>query len=523
MNTDTTGLVYLVIDNLMDPVDHTFPRVHFTSPTAEMSHAELEFRWEALKLATNWLPYGDGKIVHLMEEYWEELCKRVGGGMFGPLLAIEYFSPTDGEVHWSSVNMLMSLEVLRAAKTLESLEASNEFPVSSLTGAYVLLRGVSGMMSWCTPEDPKPTIARDLYTSHRTSPAPEHLVYCMQFLQICARWNKFIVVAVSRFLQQRQEIRSIQEKHYRGGIEFLIRQCRSQINHDEIEINRFRETFSRRFVNMASNIGVYIQQVTSQIAQLKAELTRPYYEEEENIYKIRVILGMAPQSLEYLLDNTGSPDAVIALLALQSPRENVYFQNSPYLALAADYHLLLLWRCMKPLSLLQWFMNRYGAVLENHGFTSEQVNGAMNEIASMAQYILGVFDAYEEAAGELDGQSRPSRLSDVERQQCLGVLGGNRLANSYNRAYNQVSQDFSDMHTCSMGNTGLDTGAQRNILDATTSTYSDPHDYTESRLGTRTRANFEGSSSPGGSQNKRNCYAGGRSDVGPSSGLGRRR
>ncbi|TPX38693.1 hypothetical protein SeLEV6574_g07684, partial [Synchytrium endobioticum] len=429
--TDTTDLVYLVIEHMMEPVDHTFPRVHFTSPTAEMSQADLEFRWAALRLVTNWLPYGEGEFVHLREEYWDELCKRLSEAMFGSL-AIEYFSPTDGEVHWPSVNMLVASEILRGAKALESLKASNESPVSSLTEAYVLLRGVSGMMSWCTPEPPIPTVAHYLYTLSKASQLPEHMVYRIRYLQICAQRHGFIAVAGSRFLHQRQGNPSIQEERYIKNIKACISAEQCRMRYTKGGIRHFQEELSRlRLVHMPSNSEGQFQHVISEIAKLKAEVNPPYYEEEQTISEIRSILGVAPQSLEYLLDDTGLPDAVISLLALQSPRENVYLQNSPYLALAADYHLLLLWRCMKPLSLLQWFINRYGAVPENHGFISEQVNGAVTEIASMAQYILEIFDAYEEAAGELHGKPRTSRLSVTERQQCLGLLGGNRLASTW--------------------------------------------------------------------------------------------
>ncbi|TPX39661.1 hypothetical protein SeMB42_g06287 [Synchytrium endobioticum] len=82
-------------------------------------------------------------------------------------------------------------------------------------------------------------------------------------------------------------------------------------------------------------------------------------------------------------------------------------------------------------------------------------------------------------------------------------------------AYNKDNRILPDLHISYWENARRNTDAQRDILDPGSSTYSGPYDSIEYGLGTRSRADFEGSSSSGGSQNRRNRHSGGRFDVGP--------
>ncbi|TPX40442.1 hypothetical protein SeMB42_g05994 [Synchytrium endobioticum] len=480
-------LAPMVVEYIMYPVNVHFTKEDVINPNAEMSQTDLEFRWEALELAWFFLRYERGPAMDFLRdlryEHWKAMEKRVGDATFGSTLAVEYSQGQN--INWPSVNMQMVSELLRGAKLLESLEASNESPVSSLTEADVLL----SVSSLCRGSVPESSIsAHELYDMYRHSKSTEHLVFCIHYLKMRAQRSQFVAAACSRFLQQHQENhripgRRLTDAEVEQGLSDVVRQglsdlmdqgFRDVVQHgfsdvvqqglgylveqglsDQIQlsiietervvdsdIHAYTEILSMLLQNMPTNFEGYSQHVNSEVVKIKAEVAPPYYEEDETIDKIRVTIGVAPQSLEYLQDDTGLPDAVISLMALQYPRENVYLQNFPYLALAADYHLLLLWRCMRPLSLLQWYMNRCGAVPENHGFTSEQINGAVTEIASMAQYILGVFDAYEKAAGELEGQPRTSRLSAVERQRCLGLLGSNRLASTWEGSIEKYADKY---------------------------------------------------------------------------------
>ncbi|TPX45227.1 hypothetical protein SeLEV6574_g04001 [Synchytrium endobioticum] len=611
-----TELVDRVIERKMKRLYPFFPGVVVMPPTADMSLAELEFCWEALKLTLVMLQRADvsentrvrprGHSVYAFkEQYMQEMRRRLHDAIFGPSPAIEYLPGQ--KVDWISINTLIISEILRGAKALHVLEHTDYSPVSSFTECEVLLNGVEMHES-----------ARNLYWDCGKSRHRDDLFYCMFYTQMVAQRLEFITTACSKFLHERRKFSSAPSSGLTCGLARLFDQMRSPKDGFKKNASRYKERLSK--YHLPEDFHRHIQRVTSEIDKLKGEMAKKYYQLEVAVAEISEIVAATPHPLGFVPQDVDLPFETTLLFELLPPQDVYPTEISPALALAAEYHLLLLWRCMQQLSLLVWFRSRYVIELlqENPSFTSEQVNGAATEIADMAEYILQAFDAYEKAVGQSDNP----RLSDKEKELCdaLIVQARNHLVGTwydvlqvnvneyimivdkamadvknldysagvdslasiqlvdkiplkvhqlisaypvpenlpprylelatklhslmvhrlgrtesqsseidelspllgdrnllYN-AYNLVSKVFPDFHTFSLSsNTVL--GAQRDILDPATSTYSGPYESIEYGLGTGTRADFEASSSSGRSQNRRNRHAGGRSDVGPSGGF----
>ncbi|TPX46461.1 hypothetical protein SeMB42_g03682 [Synchytrium endobioticum] len=468
-----------------------------------------------------------------------------------------------------------------------------------------------------------PKSARDLFHKALSVENPDHLFYRLLFAKMFAQKYEFIVIAFSRFLEQRQNSDSPPDSLLIYGLTIDKEDKESALNRRKEVVSKYTKQFSELHLNMPENFNDQLHLVTSEIDNLKGETAKKYYQLEVAVAEISEIVAATPHPLGFVPQDVDLPFETTLLFELLPPQDVYPTEISPALALAAEYHLLLLWRCMQQLSLLGWFRSRYVIELlqENPSFTSEQVNGAATEIADMAEYILQAFDAYEKAVGQSDNP----RLSDKEKELCdaLIVQARNHLVGTwydvlqvnvneyimivdkamadvknldysagvdslasiqlvdkiplkvhhlisaypvpenlpprylelatklhslmvhrlgrtesqsseidelspllgdrnllYN-AYNLVSKVFPDFHTFSLSsNTVL--GAQRDILDPATSTYSGPYESIEYGLGTQSRADSEASSSSGRSQNRRNHRAGERSDVGPSGGFERR-
>ncbi|TPX35428.1 hypothetical protein SeLEV6574_g05045 [Synchytrium endobioticum] len=404
---DARVVVPLIIQHIMKPVDSSFPSVDVKLPTVEMSLAELEFHWEILEF-TAWLlgkrsvpsPAWDSIIIY-QKEYWEELHKRVHDAMFGPSPEIEYSS--DETVYWTSIIIVFMSQIVRGAKALHFLQHSSYSPVSSITECEFLLSD----LRIYTP-------AANLFWSFFE--CPEHLLYRELYSHMVAQRGEFIKLACSRFLEEHRKLGC-------PPYPLLIRTLEEDIGLMKESPNRM-VTFS---------VQGHLQHVTSEIVNLKEQMGKKDYQwDHDTVARISKIMAATPPPLAFVPQ--GLPFEITPLFE-QLPRpENVHLQEtSPYLAFAEEYHLLLLWRCMQELSLLQWFKNRFDAKLtpENPGFTSEQVNGAITEMTDKAEYILRAFDAYEKVAGGLHGQSHTSRLSDVERQEFLGIIGGICLTSTW--------------------------------------------------------------------------------------------
>ncbi|TPX51884.1 hypothetical protein SeMB42_g01796 [Synchytrium endobioticum] len=417
-NADATILVPLVINHMMEPLDVSFTEADVRSPAAEMSLAYLEFCWEALSLASHLLQDVTGLGVESVEtlngEYWLEMCKRVGDAAFGSPTAIEYSPDISQEINWPSVNMVLGFQVLETVKALESLKASDESPVSSLTEAYVFLNGVPFLDGpvFTTSES-----GLDLYSRYKNSDSPEHLAYCIRYLKIVAQRVQFVVVACSRFLRQRQKNRCLQEKHIIDIRKHVIWKkwlVKSYID----DISSLQEKLLACWVNMPREVKKHLQEVTSRIVKLKAETSANSYPEAKASAKIKDILVAHP--LNFLREDTGVPSEVISMFELIAPGKpyEPHLQTSPYMALAAEYHLLLLWRCMQRLSLLKWFKNYYDIeLLHDSVATVERVNEVENDITGFARHVLEMFDFYENTA-----QPRIFRMSEQERKLARELL-----------------------------------------------------------------------------------------------------
>ncbi|TPX46458.1 hypothetical protein SeMB42_g03681 [Synchytrium endobioticum] len=158
------------------------------------------------------------------------------------------------------------------------------------------------------------------------------------------------------------------------------------------------------------------------------------YQWEDAVAEISNIVVASTRPLSFVPQDFVFPFEATPLFALLPSPENEYLQGSaPYRAFAGQCHLLLLWRCMQELSLLQWLKNRYVTerMPEYPGLTSEQVDGAITEMTEKAKDMLQAFDAYEKAVGGPDGKPHTSRLSGFERQEFLGLIGGNRLTSTW--------------------------------------------------------------------------------------------
>ncbi|TPX31210.1 hypothetical protein SeMB42_g07797, partial [Synchytrium endobioticum] len=490
---DENVLMSFVVQYIMHPVDVGFTKDHVTLPKAEMSQAEIEFRWEALKLANIFVP---ACYQGLKEKYRDEMKKRVADAMFGSAPTIEY--PED-QINWPSAVMLMVFEVHRGAKALESLKASNESPVSSFTEADALLGCATN--SWPWDDSYEVEFAPDLYSRSEFEHGLEPLVYRIHYLKVRIQRSQFIVEACSKFLQQRLNNRSIQEQivmvqEQAGSLsdqekkqieldrkqeEGLIKCIRRGIETEKRqtkEIEEIRQCIRNLYdclVNMPNNVEAGIQH--EEIDKLKAEVSANDYEGEEAIAKLQDILVDNP--LEFLLGNTGVPSKVISLFGLVTPLGSYIpqLQASPYLGLAAEYHLLLLWRCMQRLSLLKRFKNYYD-VEPPYGLEVERVNEAEEKIMIFARHVLEMFDFYENTAGGMAAQPRIPRMSEEERNIARKLL------------HPDDTQDVMDLDNtveAASSHTGY-TGAQEDIYNPGT-TYRGADG--ESELGMPSRADLE--------------------------------
>ncbi|TPX46432.1 hypothetical protein SeLEV6574_g03236 [Synchytrium endobioticum] len=428
-HADATVLLPLVTKEILKLVDASFPEVEVKPLAADMSQTELIFRWQAYYIAYDLLRGGGipgtRLICRLQMEYWDELSKRVADAWFGPTFAFEHVQGQ--RVNWLSVNMLMVFEILRGARALESLTASNVSPVSSFTEAEVLLGGVFRRW-WAEPLSDLSISVDRLYDMCSTSTSPEHLVYRMHYLKMLAQRSQFI-----------DENGLMDQEVEQGLINQILKGIdmeRTQMNRCMEEIRVIMRKVSERLLNMPSNVEDHAQLVTSEIVKLKANIAVNDYQEEQAIVEIRAILD-APH-LNFIRENTG--------LLCELTAQYDHFTPVEYMVRAADYHLLVLWRCMQALSPLLWFKNRYFMELppEDLGFTSIQVNGAVTEIATMAHYLVDIFDAYKGAAGVQDSQSHTSQLSDVEREECLGLIvqGRNHLASTWQSIIDQDADKY---------------------------------------------------------------------------------
>ncbi|TPX49868.1 hypothetical protein SeLEV6574_g01225 [Synchytrium endobioticum] len=420
-NEDPAVLISLVVQYI---VDVGFTKNHVEPPHAGMSQAELEFRWEALDLADYLLPGGYSEYcTGLKEQYRQELTKRVADATFGSARALEY--PAD-QIDWPSAIFLMVSEVQRGSKALESLKASNESPVSSFTEADVLMHCVGS--SWPRSESSGIHGPYELYGKSKRSNSVEHLVYRIHYLRMRIQRSKFIVEACSKFLQQRHENRNIQEKFWidrKQQEQGLIEEIKDRIadRKDRAEIHTFKirdcmKKLSNYVVNMPWDFQVLIHHVITETIKVKVEMPANDYEAGEAIAKIEGILVDNP--LDFLLGNTGVPSNVISLFGLVTPVESYFpqLQASPYMGLAAEYHLLLLWRCMQRLSLLKWFKNYYDfELLDVPEDTVQRVNEVDDTITAFARHVLEMFDFYENTA-----QPRIFRMSEQERKLARELL-----------------------------------------------------------------------------------------------------
>ncbi|TPX30234.1 hypothetical protein SeMB42_g07950, partial [Synchytrium endobioticum] len=429
---DVYTLVPLVIKHMMMPLHRTFPSVDVKKPTAEMSQAELEFHWELLVLTAVSLRKlftipGRESVNLLMQDYWREMYNRAYNAMIGPFL--QY---SGGEtIDWTSINAALMSDILRSAKALQFLKRSLKYsPVSSFTECHVLLN------------DPRmPKSATDLFYKARSDANPDHLFYLLLFSKMSAQRDKFLVIVCSRFLEQRQNSDSPPNS-------YLVRELMTSINHkkgllhcDKKAVSKLLKQFSEFHLNMPEIFNSQLRRVISAIDNLKRETARSCYQWEDAVAEISNIVAATPRLLGFPPQPRRLPFRTTLLFELLPPQDVYQTEISPALALAAEYHLLLLRRCMQQLSLFGWFRSRYviEELQENPSFTSEQVNGAMAEIADMAEYILCAYDAYEKAVG----QSDDSRLPDKEREQCeaLIVQGRNHLVGTW---YDVLQENFNE-------------------------------------------------------------------------------
>ncbi|TPX45220.1 hypothetical protein SeLEV6574_g04002 [Synchytrium endobioticum] len=425
-------LVPLVIKHMMKPLDLTFPSVVVQKPNAEMSQAELELHWELLGLTASLLKKkrtmnGMDSVDRLRQRYQQEMLKRLHDAMFRPSFAIEY---SQGQtVDWISINMAFMSDFLRGDKDLYFLKHTNYSPVSSFTECDVLLN-----------EEPSSKSAHDLYWDYDFFDYPEHMFYRMLYKKMIAQREEFIITACSRFLEQRENSGSPANS---GLIQRLTRDIDRKedlLNYHKEVVSKYMKQLSELHLNMPENVNGQLHLVTSEIVNLKREMARTHYQWTDTVAKISEIVAAASLLLGFRQQGLDLPFETTLLFELL-PQNVCQTEISPYLALAAEYYLLLLWRCMQQLSLLVWFRGRYVIELlpENPSFTSEQINGAVTEIADMAEYALSVFDAYEKFA-----QWQTPLLSGEERQECLRLIvqGRNHLASTWQTIIDEHAEKY---------------------------------------------------------------------------------
>ncbi|TPX49854.1 hypothetical protein SeLEV6574_g01217 [Synchytrium endobioticum] len=419
-NEDPAVLISLVVQYI---VDVGFTKDHVEPPHAGMSQAELEFRWEALDLADYLLPGGYSEYCNgLKGQYRQELTTRMADATFGSARALEY--PAD-QIDWPSAIFLMVSEVQRGSKALESLKASNESPVSSFTEADVLLHCVGS--DWPRSESSGIHGAYELYGKSKRSKSVEHLVYRIHYLEMRIQRSRYIVEACSKFLQQRHKNRSIQEMFWmdreqqeQGLINEINGGIAAYKDRAEIHTSKISDCMKKLFnyvVNMPWDFEALIQHVTDEIIKVKEEMPANDYEAGEATAKLEAILDDHPLGF---LQDTGVPSNVISFFGLVTPVESYFpqLQASPYMGLAAEYHLLLLWRCMQRLSLLKWFKNFYDfELLDVPEDTVQRVNEVDDTISAFARHVLEMFDFYENTA-----QPRIFRMSEQERKLARELL-----------------------------------------------------------------------------------------------------
>ncbi|TPX43214.1 hypothetical protein SeMB42_g04808 [Synchytrium endobioticum] len=495
-NMNENVLIPLVVKYVMHPVNVGFTTDHVKAPDAELSQSELEFRWEALALADYYLPVGKSDHCHRLErQYWQELKKRVVDATFGSAPTIEY---PEEEINWPSAIMLMVFEVQRGVKALESLKTSNESPVSSLTGAEVLMYDVDD--HWPQSVSNEVESAYELYDSSQWYDDLEHLAYRIHYLKVHIQRSQFIVEACSKFLHRRRENRSqdqeqsltdqeqkqllIDRKQELRLMEDIEREANKQAA-DSDEIRECMEKLSNCLVEIPWDVEAYIPHVAQRILDVKAQIPENDYEEKEAFAKLQDILAADDHLLGLLLEDTDVLSQVIPLFGLVTPVESYFpqLEASPYMGLAAEYHLLLLWRCMQRLSLLKWFKNHYDFQrLDDREGLVGRVNEAEDKIMIFARHVLEMFDFYENTAGGMAAQPRIPRMSEEERNIARKLL------------HPDDTQDVMDLDNtveAASSHTGY-TGAQEDIYNPGT-TYRGADG--ESELGMPSRADLEGSSS----------------------------
>ncbi|TPX44246.1 hypothetical protein SeLEV6574_g04598 [Synchytrium endobioticum] len=417
-NEDPAVLISLVVQYM---VDVGFTRNHVEPPHAGMSQAELEFRWEALDLADYLLPGGYSEYcTGLKEQYRQELTKRVADATFGSVRALEY--PAD-QIDWPSAIMLMVFEVQRSSKALEFLKASNESPVSSFTEADVLLNCVGS--DWPRSESDEVDSIYELFEISKWPESVQHLVYSIHYLEMRIQRSRYIVEACFKFLQQRHKNRSIQEMFWMDQVQELgliqkikVGMAPHADGEDIDELCEYVQELSIFLGDFPTDFEGYIQHVIEKIDKLKEEMPAKDYEAGEATAKLEAILDDHP--LGFLQEDTGVPSNMISLFGLVTPVKSYFpqLQTSPYMGLAAEYHLLLLWRCMQRLSLLKWFKNYYDfELLDVPEDTVQRVNEVDDAITTFARHVLEMFDFYENTA-----QSRIFRMSEQERKLARELL-----------------------------------------------------------------------------------------------------
>ncbi|TPX31104.1 hypothetical protein SeLEV6574_g08563, partial [Synchytrium endobioticum] len=345
---DVNLLVSLVTEHMMKPLYPHFPSVSVELPTAEMSKAELEFNWELLGLTASLLQRmakipGSDSVLTLRREYWQEMCKRVQGATIGP--SFQY--PQGETIDWTSINIAFMSDILRGAKALHFLRNCNYFPVSSFTECDFLL------------DDPKmPKSARDLFRKALSVENPDHLFYRLLFSKMLAQKYEFIVIAFSRFLEQRQNSDSPPDSLLIYGLTIDKEDKESALNRRKEVFSKYMKQFSELHLNMPENFNDQLHLVTSEIDNLKGETAKKYYQLEVAVAEISEIVAATPHSLGFVPQDVDLPFETTLLFELLPPQDVYPTEISPALALAAEYHLLLLWRCMQQLSLLVWFRSR---------------------------------------------------------------------------------------------------------------------------------------------------------------------
>ncbi|TPX46460.1 hypothetical protein SeMB42_g03683 [Synchytrium endobioticum] len=328
-----TELVDRVIERKMKRLYPFFPGVVVMPPTADMSLAELEFCWEALKLTLVMLQRADvsentrvrprGHSVYAFkEQYMQEMRRRLHDAIFGPSPAIEYLPGQ--KVDWISINTLIISEILRGAKALHVLEHTDYSPVSSFTECEVLLNGVEMHES-----------ARNLYWDCGKSRHRDDLFYCMFYTQMVAQRLEFITTACSKFLHERRKFSSAPSSGLTCGLARLFDQMRSPKDGFKKNASRYKERLSK--YHLPEDFHRHIQRVTSEIDKLKGEMAKKYYQLEVAVAEISEIVAATPHPLGFVPQDVDLPFETTLLFELLPPQDVYPTEISPALALAADH------------------------------------------------------------------------------------------------------------------------------------------------------------------------------------------